>query len=145
MCGTEIRNRKIVSCGCWARESLIAGRNIKSKGEASKRYLFNLYKGRAKNRDIEFSLSFDEFIALTNKICYYCGVEPLFSVGKKGANGDYLYNGVDRVNSDLGYINTNSVTCCGRCNQAKNDLTENEFKSLIERIYFNYVQKQNPQ
>jgi len=141
MPGSEIRNRTSVSCGCWARESLISGRNIKPKGEASKRYLFNLYKGRAKYRDIEFSLKFEEFIELTNKSCNYCNVEPLFSVGQKGSNGNYLYNGVDRVDSSLGYTPTNSVTCCGRCNQAKNNMTCEEFKNLIERIFFHYVKK----
>ena len=144
MNGYEIRSRVSVSCGCWARESLLAGRNIKPPGEASKRYLFNLYKARAKKKDFPFSLTFEYFSALTKGNCTFCGSEPKFRVKNSNANGEYIYNGIDRLDSGQGYTISNSVTCCGRCNQAKNDMSVEQFFTLVEAIYNTHLNKKAP-
>ena len=49
---------------------------------------------------------------------------------------DVIYvNGVDRVNSDLGYEIENCVPCCYRCNSMKMDTSLNEFKDHITKVY----------
>ena len=50
-------------------------------------------------------------------------------------NGDYVYNGIDRIDNNKGYTIDNIVPCCAKCNYAKGKLTLQEFKELIEGIY----------
>ena len=44
------------------------------------------------------------------------------------------YNGIDRVNPALGYVEDNVVTCCKICNIAKHDLRLEEFLAWIEKL-----------
>ena len=43
-------------------------------------------------------------------------------------------NGIDRVDSKLGYLPHNVVSCCRLCNQAKSNLDPQEFIALCRRI-----------
>jgi hypothetical protein len=54
-------------------------------------------------------------------------------VGKKYYNGEYLYNGLDRVDNTKGYIISNIVSCCGQCNRAKGILSQEEFLQWLKR------------
>ena len=68
----------------------------------------------AKKRGIEYSLTFDEFMAYWNKPCVYCGAE--------------IKNiGVDRVNNEKGYVSGNVVSCCRACNVMKHTMTLQEW------------------
>tara|TARA_Y100000389_G_scaffold21665_1_gene18587 strand:+ start:2822 stop:3994 length:1173 start_codon:yes stop_codon:yes gene_type:complete len=44
---------------------------------------------------------------------------------------------IDRIDSNLGYIKSNIQLITFRSNQAKSDLTENEFQNLIKDVYLN--------
>jgi hypothetical protein len=55
--------------------------------------------------------------------CAYCGEIP------------NELNGLDRIDNNKGYTIDNVVPCCKNCNWAKNDLSINEFKKHIEKIY----------
>lgn len=50
-------------------------------------------------------------------------------------NGDYVYNGIDRVDNTKGYTIDNVVPCCGICNMAKGKLNQQEFQNWIKRVY----------
>ena len=43
-------------------------------------------------------------------------------------------NGIDRLNSIIGYTIENCVPCCEKCNLMKSNYSENEFLDHIERI-----------
>jgi 5-methylcytosine-specific restriction endonuclease McrA len=58
--------------------------------------------------------------------CNYCGLKPQFPNTR---------NGIDRIDSNYGYIEENCVSCCEFCNQAKLDYTLDEFKEWVVRIY----------
>ena len=90
--------------------------------------LFTRSKIGAKAREIDFTLSFEEYTSLRSLPCYYCE-GPLPEAGC----------GLDRINSDAGYVQGNVRPCCGKCNQAKNDLTDNEFKQHILAIYNHWI------
>lgn len=47
---------------------------------------------------------------------------------------EYLYNGLDRVDSNKGYLKENVVPCCEICNKAKRDLSLCQFKKWINRL-----------
>ena len=48
-------------------------------------------------------------------------------------------NGVDRIDSSLGYTIDNCVACCDKCNYAKHDLSTEDFKEWIIKIYNNLI------
>lgn len=85
------------------------------------RYAFSTYRTGAKKKGLEFSICLNFFIDMIKKPCTYCGV-----VGAMG---------IDRIDSNIGYIETNCAPCCSKCNYMKLDYTFNEFKEHIKKIY----------
>jgi hypothetical protein len=66
-------------------------------------------------------LDFKSFIFnLIMKDCFYCSRTATRENADENTLGDY--NGVDRINSDIDYIESNCVPCCNRCNMAKNSM-----------------------
>jgi hypothetical protein len=131
------------TCGCGIDEVGFSGkqaRSIKSRMQG--------YKNGAKKRGFDWSLSYEDFVRISTKPCVYCGSEPKKwdcmtnspSLRKDSPNvnpGDYeiYFTGIDRYNSKLGYTVENSVPCCKNCNRAKSDMSFDEFKEHIKKIY----------
>lgn len=69
---------------------------------------FTIYKQGARSRGLCFRLTLDRFRELFASECAYCGESPS--------------RGVDRIDSSIGYIESNCAPCCGRCNCMKLDL-----------------------
>lgn len=44
-------------------------------------------------------------------------------------------NGIDRLDSEKGYVKENCVPCCWDCNRMKQTLTEQQFLKKVEQIY----------
>ena len=79
-----------------------------------------------------------QFKEITQKNCKYCGIVPNQIIKQKIANKkteEYTYNGVDRVDSAVGYTLTNCVPCCKMCNGAKRDYCEEDFLRWVRRLY----------
>lgn len=70
-----------------------------------KAYGYRVKHGSAKTRGLTFELSFEQFSALVNSNCFYCGRAPR--------------NGVDRVDNAKGYLPNNCVPSCHSCNVRK--------------------------
>lgn len=87
--------------------------------------LYNELIKNSKRRNIEFSLSFNEFLEYTKEYsCHYCYNEIKWNPFTKDNEGNILsraYN-LDRKDSSKGYIKENCVVCCWRCNQTKNNV-----------------------
>lgn len=118
------------SCGCLKGTGM-----QKPLGIAAFNKLFGRYKRFAKKRKIDFLLSSNEFRELTSQNCHYCLSPPCQNMGlffKK--TGDYIHNGIDRVDSNKPYESSNVVPCCGICNRAKHSLKYDKFMEWIERI-----------
>lgn len=109
--------------------------SIKTKTQKEKQYAymkkwlktpvgrFHKYKDTAKYRGHEFELDCDDFNLLLNENCHYCN-------SKKS-------NGIDRVDSNIGYIKGNVLPCCKKCNFMKNTHSYNDFLKHISIIYKN--------
>ena len=143
-CGKEHKavSRNLVtgdtrSCGCWKEEWLSKCPTKLKKGEAAFNQLYGNYKRQAKIRKYVFNLSKEEFFDLTKQNCSYCGAKPYQKAKGKHLNGVYTYNGVDRLNNNLGYTVENCVACCGICNRAKDTMSTKEFIDWISRVYSN--------
>lgn len=134
---------KTVSCGCYKKESQkLAGvkRTLPNKRNI-KNQLYLSYKRKDKRaRELEFTLTFEEFEKLILSNCLYCDSEPFteFNVRKNSEIRDTMkYTGIDRIDSDKGYTLENVVPCCKNCNMAKCRLSQQQFRDLIERLHKN--------
>jgi len=126
--GAALKSGNTKSCGC-----------INLNPDAAFNLAIDGYKRGAENRGISFEITKDEFREITQKDCFYCGESPKRI--RKGALGDYVYNGIDRVDSSKGYVIENVVPCCGNCNFAKKLNTVSEFVSWVEKAYNHMVFK----
>ncbi len=86
------------------------------------------YKRRAiEERKKEFTLTEIEYNNLLNGCCYLCGI----FTSKQHSNG------IDRFNNNIGYIIDNCRTCCGHCNNIKNEIPIGILYHYIECILSN--------
>lgn len=137
----RLGTNKTKSCGCLARE-LTKKRSSKNKYSSSFNALYSLYSSKAKQRGIEFLLTHEEFHQLTSGNCFYCGIEPTKIKTHVKYDNSYIYNGVDRVDNLRGYEFNNCVSCCSNCNYAKKQMTLDEFKSWLTRVYLYFCNKE---
>lgn len=107
-CGTDFE-RKVMPKGnvYCKRECLDKNRTLSfSDSDKKVRATFNAYKIKCFHREIPFELTIDDFAALQNKECYYCGSKDNVT-------------GYDRGVPSLGYVYGNVLPSCGVCNSMK--------------------------
>jgi len=113
------------SCGC----KKVAKHNVNAHN------LFAQYRHKAKARGIEWALTFDQFLKITEQPCYFTGWLPTQSVHRKvKRHPPYLYNGIDRLDNTKGYTLQNAVACNGDVNKAKLAMTEERFIALCRAV-----------
>jgi hypothetical protein len=125
------------------KEGFLGCRCVLDTSKSSKTAIYCNYRCNARNRNVDFELSFDDFVILAERNCFYCGVAPSNKINSKELIGEWEYNGVDRINNDLGYNTQNTVTCCKKCNFMKKNLNVNDFIGHINKIFNNLTNKQN--
>jgi hypothetical protein len=97
-------------------------------------YLFHVVKGRKTSKEKGFGLTKKHFKKVSQMNCYYCGQEPTITSGYKEWHPKVFSNGLDRVDSSVGYFDDNIVACCKYCNVAKLDRTKEEFLEWIIKV-----------
>lgn len=113
---------------------------LRPKGQVGLDILFYNYNKNAKHKNREFDLSLEDFKKLTSSNCYYCNSIPsqIMKIKEvKSTWGHYFYNGIDRIDNEIGYTKTNVVSCCKFCNYGKWNYHSDEFKKYIINIYRN--------
>lgn len=96
---------------------------------------------------MEWQLSDWEVRLLLTSSCFYCGRTSLRTMNRSGRTEDTDYpdlfscNGIDRVNSALGYLTQNCRPSCQACNIAKNDRDEQAFYIWVQDLYLNLKSK----
>ena len=119
---------------------ILVDKNLSHLGFRKRKY--RGYQDNAKNRKHLFNLSFDEFNELISKNCFYCNSEPSIPDSKEYQEykiknqTDLKINGIDRIDSNIGYQLDNCVSCCSICNLMKNNLIQKDFLKHIEKIYY---------
>ena len=83
--------------------------------------VYKQYCHDAERRKYEFSLSFKEYLKISDSPCIYCGDQK-------------VRNGIDRKDNLIGYTLKNSVSCCSRCNKMKFTYSVEEFLAHAKRI-----------
>ena len=130
----QLISGKTKSCGCLRRLD---------EGIACFNRLFDIYQRSAKRRGFKFNLTKKEFKELTKNNCYYCEIIPSQKVSKNKANGNYIYNGIDRIDSTKDYEISNCCSCCKNCNFMKLNLSINDFLIHIKKIYNYRIKNEN--
>jgi len=156
LCQCECGNTKIIkaenlkdgstkSCGCLNQEKRIE-RASNMYGACVKFHPSETTARRVwRSRYSENDLSFEDFYRVSQMNCYYCEAAPnnlqnsAMSDNKSSIfakeNGDFIYNGLDRIDSSKLHTIDNIVPCCKWCNYAKRERSVEEFEIWIEQIY----------
>ena len=147
----EVVSGKTKSCGCLSY-SLNPSGWTKSRNPklSSWRLLYSRCKNNAKHRRLEFSITFEQFVEVSSKNCFFCNKKPR-AFNKWDENWAWekakhitedervsyqvFASGIDRIDSSLGYLPENIQACCKNCNRAKMDLSQSEFLDLVAAIY----------
>lgn len=126
-------------------------RTVEEKRERNAWQKYLHYIRTAKVRNLDFELTYEKFRELTSQSCHYCGVMPYAkfhsTFSKNGdlrfSNEAFVYNGIDRVDNKIGYVDTNVVPCCRICNYIKNRFDAEKINSRIEEFveWSNRIQK----
>lgn len=118
------------SCGCNRRSDNPRGTTIK------KVFVEDYSDG---------NLPIEIFYNLSQMNCHYCAIAPSnlrkYAWGTRpdyyDSKGDFIFNGLDRVNSDLPHNIDNVITACFQCNRSKGDTNYHDFVSHVKNLYFN--------
>jgi hypothetical protein len=129
---STLTNNRYKSCGCKQHipkiicetYSLVETKSRSSKIKVNKS--LSVYIRGARGRNLAWKLTLDLAEHLLKQNCYYCNAKPDNKLG---------FNGIDRLDSTIGYEPNNCVTCCKTCNVMKMKLHHDEFLSKIEEIY----------
>jgi len=89
----------------------------------SKELQYNVYSRNANLKNLEFTISFEDYSNVVTKECHYCAL-----IQEKG------FNGIDRKDQSVGYIVDNCVSCCKMCNYMKGSTCDEVFIKRVEHI-----------
>lgn len=131
----HLKNGKVKSCGC--------SRLNPNREDIFLNALSSQYKDSASRRGLEYTLTQSELRSIVTQPCYYCGIDKphIKKIQKRMSNNivrEYKYTGIDRIDSNKGYVFGNVVPCCKICNCAKSTLTQQEFFDWIQTVSANY-------
>lgn len=157
----RVNSKWLCICDC-GKEKLVGSQNLKTGGTKScgcfnkdrikqiptnfnsRKYSPEIASARRawKNKYSDGNLSFDHFYDLSKQNCFYCKSPPkqIFNSftdkysQESRKYGDFIYNGLDRVNSNLPHNIDNVVPSCYTCNRFKSNLSQQDFYSWAARI-----------
>jgi 5-methylcytosine-specific restriction endonuclease McrA len=111
--------------------------NLLPTGKAASNNRYSNYRNSAKGRGLDFELTIEQFVEVSQNPCFYCGLPPSNSarVRRKSKTGTFVYSGMDRLDSHKGYTYDNVAPCCKRCNSMKGNMSYEEFVSQVRTIY----------
>ncbi|MGM0841378.1 MAG: hypothetical protein ACQEWE_11655 [Bacillota bacterium] len=113
------------SCGCLPKKNLgpapMEDREVKLLQELFRNY-----------RKDGIEIEYERYIILAKSACHYC--KGYTSRKEKYSGKTFEINGIDRINSNLGYTINNVVPCCKICNSMKNQNSLDEFVDWIFRV-----------
>lgn len=103
------------------------------------------YRQTAKRRGLAFTIPLGLVHSLLASNCFYCGSPPSSVMHKKGSFGEFVYNGLDRVDSRSGYVEGNVVSACVVCNWMKSTMPLGKFIEHVRRIASKWASVEVPE
>jgi len=132
--GSALVAELTTSCGCLQKDQ-----QSLPEGIAARNRVMLWHKNSAKKRNLEQALTDEQILILHKGNCHYCGSPPSNICHPSGANGSYIYNGIDRKDNSEGYTINNSVSCCFVCNAAKGTLGYDKYLKHIKATYLHLI------
>ena len=99
---------------------------------AATRLLYSNYSSNAKAKNVAFDIEFSHFLLTTAQNCHYCGSPP--NRETRYGKSHICYNGLDRIDSTIGYAECNSVACCWNCSNGKGSKTVMDFRAWALKV-----------
>lgn len=121
----EVVAGKVVTCGCRGLEDWQSNFNL----------LYRQIEYSAKRRGLSWELTKEQVLFITKQNCFYCDKEPSSVHRDPKYRGQYVYNGIDRVDNTRGYTIDNVVPCCEGCNRKKLTDGVDDFRDWVVRVY----------
>lgn len=130
-------------CGCEGKEKALAKFTDRWTDPSTARDRAEIAFLDKYQRKPGWELSRQEALEIGRSNCIYCGSEPSneqafvrVSQGKKHRiKCGEKFNGIDRIDSSIGYRKSNVVPCCIQCNKAKLDYPLKDFLSWVSRVH----------
>ena len=88
------------------------------------RLSYTVYRNSADLKNVEFTLTFEEFEFIVHQTCHYCNT----------INEEKGFIGIDRKTPELGYVLANCAPCCTMCNYMKLTASYEIFLLRVEHI-----------
>lgn len=133
----KLKKSYIKSCGCLSKELFEIHRKLPKVSKKKQKPTIDVFikemLGKIKAKNLPYDLNIEDIKRLCFDNCFYCNSAPSNHFKKR--NHEILYNGIDRMNSDLGYLQSNTVACCSNCNYMKSDHALDSFLNHIEKIW----------
>lgn len=95
------------------------------------RLLWTVHMQGVQRKGLECTISMDRFWELSGQSCHYCGGAPYERAYAGGGHA----NGVDRLDSSIGYVDGNVVAACKTCNGMKSGLSVAAFVEACRRVW----------
>ncbi len=155
--GVNLASGSTSSCGCIGKSNFSSSNTRRKYHETTLNYEYTSHVKSAKNRNLIY-LKRDVWLSFIRLPCNYCGSIDVHTFMDRYLKAKRLakhftseeikkyevsMNGIDRIDSSLGYIVSNCVSCCKRCNYMKNSLSLEAFIAHVNKInqYFNKFPK----
>lgn len=137
---SQIKGLSKKSCGCYRKEltktlRARSGGNTLPNGVSHFNKIYYQYKHDAEKRGLEFDLTKLELKNIISQNCHYCDAMPESGFLEKTRNGNFLHNGIDRVDNFIGYNAWNSVASCWTCNRMKSSMDYDTFIDRCTAVY----------
>lgn len=149
--GCDLKSGNTTSCGCWKSETLsklaskrnFDGRKYDPRTATARRIYCDEY--------LDGDLTFEQFMELSQQACHYCGSPPSNQRRDRHKKSSafyveqslFVYNGLDRIDSNIPHNYTNIVPCCKWCNYSKRERTPTQFYEWAEQLYLNLQKKKD--
>lgn len=153
MLAVKLISQHTRSCGCLRSDSTKKTNTRYGQYSPALNSRIAQYRVAARKRNLAFEISQDQAAELMLGNCKYCGRPPQGT--SKCRSHSIKTNGIDRIDSAVGYTYQNSVSCCGTCNLAKSDMAYEEwvrwmndlvaFRSKSDSLGLLSKQDQHPQ
>lgn len=118
------------NCGC-VRGDVTSRKNRKRTPRlAAAHYHYYSYVINSRTRGNEIGINEKRFHEIASFRCHYCGSEPkehTIKVRGSRVGSGYFANGLDRIDSNMGYEINNVVPCCFVCNRMKSNFSYEDF------------------
>ena len=122
----KIRRERHVYDKSISKEERRKDINERYKSNNPKIVKINSIRNLAHARGLDWQLTNEEVWNMINQNCGYCNTAPKMVDGRKG------FNGIDRINNDIGYYKSNCIAACWRCNRSKGAISFELIRSMYK-------------